>query len=362
MCPFFIFSFPKKGEYAILLQKCKCNRMRVNMSEGNYQNSPVRRKRVQALKKIIVISLLIAVLIPVVCCAILFVRVHRLHHALDDMAASLEALNQKSIEQQELLQQWMDAQTIQGQGDMLTGQASAEVPDTGHIVNETSKQTGADSQEAALHKVYLTFDDGPSIYTEEILDILDRYQVKATFFVVGKKGSASAELLQQIVEKGHTLGLHSYSHKYEELYQSVEAFSKDLEQIQDYVYQATGYKSTFFRFPGGSSNTISKIDMSVFADCLAEQGIEFFDWNISSGDGGSRLLDVNTLVKNCTEGITDKENAIILLHDAAEKKTTVEALPLIIENILAMEDTVILPITEDTRPVHHIDTNGKEWR
>lgn len=94
--------------------------------------------------------------------------------------------------------------------------------------------------------------------------------------------------------------------------------------------------------------------MHVFTDFLAEQEIEYYDWNVSSGDGGSVLLDVDTLVQNATSGISGHETPIILMHDAASRPTTVAALPQIIENILAMDDTVILPITEDTTPIHHI--------
>ena len=94
--------------------------------------------------------------------------------------------------------------------------------------------------------------------------------------------------------------------------------------------------------------------MHEFVDFLTEQEIEFYDWNVSSGDGGSVLLDVDTLVQNATSSIPRFETSIILMHDAASRPTTVEALPQIIENILAMEDTVILPITGETTPIHHI--------
>ena len=150
------------------------------------------------------------------------------------------------------------------------------------------------------------------------------------------------------------IGMHSYSHKYAEVYRSVEDFSADFYRIYSYILENTGIQSTCYRFPGGSSNTISDIDMHVFADFLAEQEIEYYDWNVSSGDGGSVLLDVDTLVSNATSGILGNGTSIILMHDAASRPTTVEALPQIIENILAMDDTVILPITEDTTPIHHI--------
>ena len=114
-------------------------------------------------------------------------------------------------------------------------------------------------------------------------------------------------------------------------------------------------KSTLYRFPGGSSNTVSDLDMKELADYLEEQGVTFYDWNISSGDGSSVQLPVETLVDNCTKNIENWNTSIILLHDSGDKRTTVDALPTIIENILAMEDTVILPITEETKPVQHIN-------
>ena len=148
--------------------------------------------------------------------------------------------------------------------------------------------------------------------------------------------------------------MHSYSHKYTEIYESVESFAEDFTKLRDYLYEVTGVKSSVYRFPGGSSNTVSSLDMREFAEYLDEQEVRFFDWNISSGDGSSRLLSVEDLVKNCTSGIEKRGTSVILLHDSANKSTTVEALPIIIENILAMEDTVILPITDETEPVQHI--------
>ncbi|MDR0949372.1 MAG: polysaccharide deacetylase [Lachnospiraceae bacterium] len=206
----------------------------------------------------------------------------------------------------------------------------------------------------AAHKVYLTFDDGPSAYTEEILDILDEYNVKATFFVVGKEDEDSKERLREIVNRGHSVGMHSYSHVYDDLYQSVEAFGADLMKIKNYIFETTGVECNIYRFPGGSSNTVSDIDVREFIRYLNEQGIRYFDWNIASGDASTGQLNVGTIVENATYSIESYSTAIILMHDAYSKHHTVEALPLIIENILAYEDTVILPITQDTTPIQHI--------
>ena len=306
-----------------------------------------RRKRVQRLKKMVIGIVAAGIVIPLLCCVYLFCRLHTIDGTLKTLEQRLDELDIRNQELQTLLQQLQEqkstpVQTPQIQEDSSGAEASEPVAE------ESSGQE-------EIHKVYLTFDDGPSIYTNDILDILDSYNVKATFFVVGKEGTNAEEALQRIVDEGHTLGMHSYSHKYKELYESMDSFTQDFARIRDYIYQATGEESVCYRFPGGSSNTISEIDMHDFIDYLDSQGVEYYDWNVSSGDGGSMKLSTDTLLENCTKDIDTRDTSIILLHDSAEKPTTVEALPDIIENILARPDTVILPITENTRPIHHIE-------
>ena len=202
--------------------------------------------------------------------------------------------------------------------------------------------------------VYLTFDDGPSAETDRILDILKEYNVKATFFVIGKTDENSVKAYQRIVEEGHTLGMHSYSHQYAQVYASQEAFEDDLTSLQDYLFSITGMESTFYRFPGGSSNKVSKIPMSDLIQCLKERNITYFDWNVSSGDASGTQLSSQTIINNVMNGSNGlHKNYVVLFHDSAAKKTTVDALPEIIEQILAMEHTQILPITGDTEPVQH---------
>ena len=318
------------------------------MAKELQQTSPeARRKRVQRLKKMIIGIVVAGLVIPLLCCVYLICRLHTIDGTLKGLEQRLYELDSRNQELQTLLQQLQEqkttpVQTPQIQEDTSSGESSEPVAE------ESSGQE-------EIHKVYLTFDDGPSIYTNDILDILDSYNVKATFFVVGKERTGAEEALQRIVAEGHTLGMHSYSHKYKELYESMDSFTEDFEQIRDYIYQATGVESVCYRFPGGSSNTVSEIDMHDFIDYLDSQGVEYYDWNVSSGDGGSMKLSTDTLLENCTKDIDTRDTSIILLHDSAEKPTTVEALPDIIENILARPDTVILPITENTRPIHHIE-------
>lgn len=202
--------------------------------------------------------------------------------------------------------------------------------------------------------IYLTFDDGPSSNTNRILDILKEYDVKATFFVVGRTDEESVKAYQRIAAEGHTLAMHSYSHKYAEVYASEESFIQDLDKLQEYLYQVTGVWPRFYRFPGGSSNAVSKVDIQKLIRYLEENNITYFDWNIASGDAVSDILPAETITRNCVRGIEGLQESMILMHDASEKNTTVEALPQIIEQIRDSGDAVFLPITDETIPIQHV--------
>ena len=258
--------------------------------------------------------------------------------------------------------------TIFGEDGNSVSSGDAQQATSSALLAEVPKD-GIVKEPDVKHKVYLTFDDGPSKQTEVILDILDEYGVKATFFVVGKEGENVAERLQMIYERGHTIGMHSYSHDYADIYASIEDFRNDFLKSKQYIYDAIGVETKYFRFPGGSSNRMGQIDMLEVVEFLQEQGVEYYDWNISSGDGGGNLMPTEVIVENCTKDILRYDTSIILMHDSAGKTTTVEALPQIIETILAMEDTAILPITQQSKPIHHVikpletekkDTAGEE--
>lgn len=369
------------------------NRMDDIMAEENKRTAAARRQRIQLLKKCIILTVVMVVLLPVALCFILLERIQSMDKNLDRLSVQVETLTNIVSVQEKRLEELTAGAITTGEGSAKTGSAEPRQPEQewipaqntapgesdelqGTEESQEGEQQGTDGSQGAegssegdqpeadrdttepevtaVHKVYLTFDDGPSKYTDEILDILDTYGVKATFFVVGKDSDFAREAMQEIVNRGHTLGMHSYTHKYSEIYNSLEDFAEDYRKIHDYVYEVTGVDSMVYRFPGGSSNSVSDIDMQEFADYLDTQGVRFFDWNISSGDGGGKLLSTETLIRNSTADIARFETSVILMHDAASKPTTVEALPTIIENILALEDTVILPITEDTELVQHI--------
>ncbi len=233
---------------------------------------------------------------------------------------------------------------------------SADVVEVEQDINMSGAKASAGEYDG-MTKICLTFDDGPSIYTDDILDILDKYDVKATFFVNGKEGYD--EQYRRIVAEGHTLGMHSYSHDYSKVYADLDSFADDLYQLHTYLYELTGVDSKLYRFPGGSSNNASRVDMARCIQYLNAKEIRYFDWNVSSGDASGGYKSADTIVLNVMSQIKalDADTIVVLFHDASGKSTTVEALPMIIEKIKAMDNTVILPITDDTDAIHHISVS-----
>lgn len=210
-----------------------------------------------------------------------------------------------------------------------------------------------DSKPSGGKKAYLTFDDGPSANTKKILNILDQHNVKATFFVIYRSGYES--VYKDIVKRGHTLALHSYSHDYSSIYRSTSAYFKDLNRLSDYVYKTTGVRSKILRFPGGGSNTVSRSYcrgiMTTLTKEVQNRGYRYYDWNVDSGDAGGNL-SASAILSNVKRSCGSQKNAIVLMHDAPGKKTTVTALPDIIR-YLKGKGYELLPITESTPQVHH---------
>lgn len=200
---------------------------------------------------------------------------------------------------------------------------------------------------------YLTFDDGPSDHTDEILDILKEKEVKATFFVVGKEGEEAEKRYRRILEEGHSLGMHSYSHDYSYIYASLDNYKEDLLKLQNYLYDVTGCKVKLYRFPGGSSNSVSQIPIKDCISFLKEQEIVYFDWNASSEDAVTVNASCSQLNSNILQDALRYQNTVILMHDLHACTGTVEGLGKLIDR-LEKEGYEIKPITEDTTPVQHV--------
>ena len=176
---------------------------------------------------------------------------------------------------------------------------------------------------------YLTFDDGPSYdYTRPLLDVLDRYDVKATFFVCR---TSQPDLIKEIHDRGHAIGIHSVTHDYRQIYASEEAFFEDVYTMQNYIYECTGVRTTLLRFPGGSSNTVSRFNpgiMSRLAKLVEEKGFQYFDWNASTGD--SSTDDIDEMLENAKRYV-DNWPQIVLLHHPENEKSSLDAVERLIQ-------------------------------
>ena len=297
-----------------------------------------RKKRVQRLKKMIIIIVATLLILPSLFCIILAVRIGNLEKQIQE----LKTEGHKSLE-------------IVWNEEREASENSVEIQENSEAEEEAETEEESTPQEPDLKKVYLTFDDGPSYYTEEILDILKRYNVKATFFVTGMNFPQYEEYLQKILDDGHALGIHTYSHVYNDIYGSLDAFKEDFYKLRDAIYECTGEDVKIYRFPGGSSNTIVSVEVrEQIMKWLKEENIQYYDWNVSSGDASNVLLSPEEIAENCINGVQDCNRAIVLLHDSGGKKSTVEALPLIIEGINRLDDTILLPIEEETVPIQQI--------
>lgn len=182
--------------------------------------------------------------------------------------------------------------------------------------------------------IFLTFDDGPSARTGEVLDILKQKNVKATFFVVGNTSAAGKDYMKRIVEEGHTIAPHTFTHNFKSIYSSVEAYLNDFNKIYTLIYETTGVKPTIFRFAGGSKNSFNKNNYIEIIAEMTRRGFDYYDWNLSTGDAAKKSL---TPAERCLSNVLNYSakynNAVVLMHDAQPKTTTVQALPALIDGL-----------------------------
>lgn len=207
------------------------------------------------------------------------------------------------------------------------------------------------------HKViYLTFDDGPSHnVTPELLDLLDNYKIKATFFVTGYQVEKHPEILLETYKRGHAIGNHSASHNYYAIYKDLDSFKKDFEKNQTIIKNVIGFEPNLYRFPGGivtAYNIGGKKNKDLFEAYLWNKNIQYFDWNVDSRDASAVTPSASTIRNNLLRQIEGKNKAIVLMHDTSSKTTTLEALRVVIEDALEKGYRFDI-LTESGFSVHH---------
>ena len=186
--------------------------------------------------------------------------------------------------------------------------------------------------ESAPNTIYLTFDDGPSENTQSILSILEKYNIKATFFMSGSKTQRGQAIMKQVADKGHSIGIHSYSHNYAKVYESAESFLEDFNNTYEIIYEATGVKPDILRFAGGSINSYNRLLYQQLIAETARRGFVYYDWNVSGQDADG-TANWTSIYNNVMRGVEGKDHAIILLHDTKYQTVTV-----VEDLILALKD------------------------
>lgn len=295
-----------------------------------------RKKRVKRIKKIIVGTAIVLLLLPTIMCLFLLVKVHSLEKQIDTITKV------------------SDSDVVKAQEKEVK---TTKEPKKASTAEPTIKPT----DDTTTKKVYLTFDDGPGSQTGKILDILKKNHVKATFFVTGKEDASSKKMYKRIVKEGHTLAMHSYSHIQDVIYDSKEAFAKDLKQINRCLYEATGVHTKFYRFPGGSSTQNTSLPIQNFIDVLNKNHYLYLDWNVISPDINNANATKEQVVTGVMQGVDAYDTAVVLMYDVADKPMTVKALPSIIKQIKA-KNYELLSVDESMILIQHSNGNQEEGK
>ncbi len=241
----------------------------------------------------------------------------------------------------------------------ITGEVNTEEVGTYKLTYEVNNEKSltrsvivydpATSSATSSNKIiYLTFDDGPGYYTNKILNILDKYNVKATFFVTHQFPSYES-LIKTEYESGHKIAVHTYTHNYKKIYASVEAYLDDFNKMNEIVKKYTGSYTNLFRFPGGSSNAVSHVSMCELAKKMEADGYVYFDWNVSSGDA-SASPTTTKVYNNVVNGVKKCDKCVVLMHDY--KSVTANALDDML-NTLTQRGYTFKTLDENSINAHH---------
>lgn len=253
---------------------------------------------------------------------------------------------------------------------IITGSVDTNIVGTTEVIYTVETKTGKKAQknrqiiiydpienEKNTNKnnkvIYLTFDDGPGQYTAELLDILKEYNVKATFFVTNQF-KKYVPLIEREYNEGHKVAVHTLTHRWS-IYQSVETYLKDFYDMNEIIYYYTGKRTDIFRFPGGSSNTISRKYSTGVVSALSSKmtgyGYEYFDWNVDSEDAAG--ANKKQIYNNVINGIKRRKSSVVLMHDI--KRNTVSTIEDIINYALANGYTFEVLSPKSPTVHHHIN-------
>ncbi len=305
-----------------------------------------RRKRVSRIKTSIIMTIAIWMAVSLLAIVVLGVMVVKLNSRIYKLELQLNTAISSNVTD--------DTENIDSDSDSQNA-ASTEPEQT--VVKQLDSEDNV-YHDGDTRKVYLTFDSIPGDNTNAILDALAQYNVKATFFVTGDDSGKYDDVYRRIVNEGHTIAMNSYSNSYSQIYDSADSFTEDLTRISDYITNITGTTPDIYRFPGGSMNQISNVDMVDLVRILKQKNITYYDWNVNAADTADDCT-VDNIVSNVTTGITGYDNSVILLHDDSNRSTTAEAIGPLIEALNSM-NAEILPIDNNTYKVQYIkaDTVG----
>lgn len=283
------------------------------MDINSFVETPMKRRT--RINKINLVYVFIVTCCIIICCGFAFKMISRIYEN-----SKLSSEYNSLITHNSLLSQKSSELTT------LYSNKQTELANVEKLYNDTL---------ATSPIAYLTFDDGPSDNTLKLLDVLDKYNVKATFFVNYKPGYDN--IYREIVKRGHVLANHTYDHNYKEIYSSPDAFIDNILKLDKKLEEITGVApSKILRFPGGSNTDfITKANADKIKAKLSDLGYVYFDWNVDSTDASAPTQPKNAVLSGVLEGVDYVNTANILMHDTNMKYTTLEAMPEIIEGLKA---------------------------
>lgn len=338
------------------------NNFQKNIIEEKSLNEPVdvgyNRKQVDRIKRFLVGSFVLVCSLPVYLGLYTMVKMNSLQKRADtvDKSIHIELQDIDMVSPSDELRDELSRNYVMLDTGTEDSVDKVEIRDSENLMT-AQNMIGEKMNDVVVSngkRVYLTFDDGPSEHTAELLDVLAEYNVKATFFVVRNPDPSLWPMYERIVSEGHTLAMHSYSHVYNEIYDSKESFIDDVSKLREFLYDQTGIECDLYRFPGGSSNSVMGVDVQELISYLNDEGITYFDWNALSEDAVNPSLSAGELNANVMSYVrTNEGDSVVLMHDIDACGNTLEALPALIET-LRKEGYTLRPIDGNTTPVQHI--------